>query len=235
MNPAALVSLFVRHRNAANLLMVLMFIAGIFGLIRLNTQLFPDFGIDMVSTTVVWSGASADDVDANIVGAIEPEVRFLDDVKAVRSFSSEGVAFVLVEFETGTDMQAALSDVTAAVAGVTTLPEDAEKPVVKRAVRYDLIGRLVVAGDVPERTLKTYAKKVRDELLLRGIDKHDGEVTCDSRPGRTCFEVRLPLGRQGVSDQPWCDSPAPDRVVCRQTPRRSPAHQAPRAVEEGAP
>lgn len=171
MNPAALVSIFVRHRNAANLLMALMLIAGIFGLIRLNTQLFPDFGIDMVSTTVVWSGASAEDVDANIVGAIEPEVRFLDDVKAVRSFSSEGVAFVLVEFETGTDMQAALSDVTAAVAGVTTLPEDAEKPLVKRAVRYDLISRMVVTGDVPERTLKTYAKKIRDELLLRGIDR----------------------------------------------------------------
>ncbi|MCG8421663.1 MAG: ATP-binding protein [Proteobacteria bacterium] len=72
-------------------------------------------------------------------------------------------------------------------------------------------------------------------IVRQIVDKHDGEVTCDSRPGRTCFEVRLPLGRQGVSDQPWCDSPAPDRVVCRQTPRRSPAHQAPRAVEEGAP
>ena len=41
-----LIRLFVRHRNAANLLMALIFIAGAFSLSKLNTQFFPDFGLD---------------------------------------------------------------------------------------------------------------------------------------------------------------------------------------------
>ncbi|WP_416898901.1 MAG: efflux RND transporter permease subunit [Minwuia sp.] len=171
MNPAQLVSIFVRHRNAANLLMALMLIAGSFGLLRLNTQFFPDTGLDFITVSVVWPGASAEDVDSNIVAAVEPEVRFLDDVKEVNSYSNEGAATVVIEFNAGTDMQSALSNVDAAVSGVTTLPEDAEDPLIKRVVRYDPISRLVVSGEVSEAELKVVAKRIRDDLLARGIDK----------------------------------------------------------------
>jgi len=75
MSPADLVRLFVRHRNASNLLMVIMLVMGVVSLSRMNTQFFPDFGIDMVAISIAWPGAGADDVEANIVTAIEPEVR----------------------------------------------------------------------------------------------------------------------------------------------------------------
>ena len=171
MNPAALVSLFVRHRNAANLLMILMILAGVVGIFRLNTQLFPDFGIDIVSVSIEWPGASADDVEANIVASIEPEVRFLDDVRKVTSYAAEGVGTIVVEFNPGADMQAALSDVESAVAQVTTLPEESETPNVSRIVRYDGISRIVISGPYSEASLKAIAKRMRDDLLGRGIDK----------------------------------------------------------------
>jgi len=168
---ATVVRLFVRHHTAANLLMILMIVMGLYSLLRLNTQFFPDFGIDVVSVSVEWPGASAEDVDENIVEAIEPEVRFLDNVKHVRSVSVEGLAQISVEFEPGSDMQAALTDVETAVGQVTTLPEDSERPEIRRLVRYDSISRLVLSGPYPESTLKTTAKRIRDDLLARGIDK----------------------------------------------------------------
>ncbi|MDF1736001.1 MAG: efflux RND transporter permease subunit, partial [Minwuia sp.] len=137
MNPADLVRIFVRHPNAANLLMALMLLAGLFSLQKLNTQFFPDTGLDFITITVVWPGASAEDADSSIVAAIEPEVRFIDGVKEVNSYSQEGSGVVVVEFQAGSDMQSALSDVDAAVSGITTLPEDAEEPRIKRVVRYD--------------------------------------------------------------------------------------------------
>lgn len=167
------VSLFVRHPTAANLLMVVMVVAGLFALRQTNTQFFPDFGIDWVSVSVEWPGASAEDIDDNIVQAIEPEVRFLDGVKRVRSTSVEGFARVSVEFFPGTDMQAALSDVETAVGQVTTLPNDSEKPTIKRIVRYDTINRIVISGPYPEASLKAIAKGIRDDLLDRGVDKVD--------------------------------------------------------------
>lgn len=144
------IGIFARHPTAANLLMALMILGGLLAHNRLNTQFFPDFGIDWISVSVVWPGASAEDADAKIVQAIEPEVRFLDGVKKVISTSWEDSATVAIEFDPGSDMQKALSDVETAVSQVTTLPEDSETPLIRRAVRYDTMARLVISGPFPD-------------------------------------------------------------------------------------
>jgi multidrug efflux pump subunit AcrB len=204
MSTGGLIGVFARHPTAANLLMVIMIISGFFALNKMNTQFFPDFGIDIVSVSVEWPGASAEDVDSNIVQAIEPEVRFLDSVKRVRSSSLEGRATILVEFNAGTDMQSALSDVETAVSTVTTLPDDSEQPEVRKIVRYDSISRLVLSGPVPESSLKQVAKRIRDGLLDRGIDQvdlfgaRDEEIWVEIAP-ETLLELDLTL--QNISDR----------------------------------
>ncbi|MCP4328037.1 MAG: efflux RND transporter permease subunit [Alphaproteobacteria bacterium] len=194
-----LIGLFARHRTAANLLMVLMIVVGLFALYRLTTQFFPEFGIDIIRVSVVWPGASAEDVDSNIVQAIEPEVRFIDGVDKVSSTSTEGAANIVIEFVTGTDMQAALSDVEAAVGQVRTLPEESERPIISRIVRYETIMRLVISGPYSERALKSFAKRIRDDLLERGIDRvtisggRDEEITVEVTPA-TLRRFDLTLG-----------------------------------------
>ena len=47
-----LIALFADHRNAANLLMIGVIAIGLYSLTRLNTQFFPDIGIDLVRVTV---------------------------------------------------------------------------------------------------------------------------------------------------------------------------------------
>jgi len=167
------IRLFARHPTAANLLMMIMIIAGLFSLREMNTQFFPDFGIDVVGVKVQWPGASPEDVDNNIVQALEPEVRFLDGVKRVRTTSADGLANLSIEFFPGTNMQAALSDVQTAVSRVNTLPKESEKPEIKRVERYDTISRIVISGPYPEGSLKAMAKRIRDDLLDQGIDKVD--------------------------------------------------------------
>ena len=127
----------------------------------------------MVTVSIAWPGASAADVDQNIVQGVEPELRFLNGVKRVISSSYEGMANLTVEFEPGYEMQEALSDVESAVGQVRTLPEDAERPEIRRIVRYETVSRLVISGPYPERSLKDHAKRIRDELLSRGIDRVD--------------------------------------------------------------
>ncbi len=194
-----LIGLFVRHRNASNLLMALMLSAGILAIGQLNTQFFPNIGIDIVSVTVAWPGATAEDVEANIVAAIEPEVRFIDNVDRVSAFAVEGSGSVVVEFEADVDMQSALSDVEAAVGRITTLPEDSERPLVRRIVRYDTISRIVLSGPFSEASLKATAKRIRDDLLDRGIDQvtmfgaRDEEIWVEVDPA-TLRRLDLSLG-----------------------------------------
>ena len=170
--------------------MAIMLVAGLAGLWKMTTQFFPDFGIDIVTVSVAWNGASAEDVDLSIVQAIEAETRFLDEVKRVRSTAREGAASIVVEFEQGADMQAGLSNVEAAVAQATTLPEDSETANVLRVVRYDVIARLALSGPYTEASLRTFAKRMRDELIDAGIDRvalsgvRDPEIWVSADPGK---------------------------------------------------
>jgi multidrug efflux pump subunit AcrB len=168
---SGLVSLFVRHPTASNLLMAAMVVMGLYAILKLNTQFFPTIEVPRITVTVPWSGASASDVEENILDALEPELRFLDDIEEVRSVAHEGTGTLTLEFNPEADMQKALSDVEQAVDGVATLPEDSEEPIIKRFTWFEGVGRLVLSGPFDEQTLKAQAKRVRDVLLAAGIDK----------------------------------------------------------------
>ncbi|PCI05893.1 MAG: acriflavin resistance protein [Hyphomicrobiales bacterium] len=165
------ISLFARHPNAANLVMVLMVIFGVFSLGWINTQFFPTIETNAVNVTVKWSGASAEDVSANILAIIEPEVRFVDGVEKMTSYAREGSGTVTLEFAADADMQKAVADVDSAVKAVSNLPQDSDAPKVSHRTFFDRVARLAISGDVPESTLRIYAKKIRDDLIERGIDK----------------------------------------------------------------
>ncbi len=166
-----IVELFSRHRNAANLLFFSMIMFGFFGLSGLNTQFFPTTEIKTANILVPWTGATAQDVDKNIVATIQPEVRFIDGVKEFSSTSRNGFAAMTVEFYPETDMQRAIGDVEAAVNAITTLPKDAEKPVISQVTFFEPVVSVLISGPFDERALRAYAKQIRDGLLDAGIDK----------------------------------------------------------------
>lgn len=165
------IRLFVQHPNAANLLMVLLLISGIFAVQKLNTQFFPNFIVDRITVNINWPGASAEDVEANILAAVEPQLRFLDDVKTIDSVGREGGAAITLEYDEGTDLKEAEADIETALDAITTLPEDSEDPEITVGRFFDRISTLTVHGPFPESTIRVFAKKIRDDLLGRGIDQ----------------------------------------------------------------
>ncbi|MDD7911160.1 efflux RND transporter permease subunit [Pseudovibrio exalbescens] len=167
----SLIGAFVRHRNAANLLMTVLVLFGVFALVKLNTQFFPTITTSSITVSISWPGSSAEDVEANILAAVEPELRFLDSLDEVTSYAREGGGTISLDFIEGTDMQKALSDVEQAVSSITTLPDDADTPEVSFAAYYDNVARIALRGPFTEQALKIFAKDIRDDLIARGIDK----------------------------------------------------------------
>ncbi|MCG2635423.1 MAG: efflux RND transporter permease subunit, partial [Gammaproteobacteria bacterium] len=92
-----LIRRFSEHRVAGNLLMMLMLLAGAWGLSKLNTQFFPTFELDVVQVRVVWTGATAEDVETSITVPIEQQLRAVDDVKKMTSTSSNGIGVISLE------------------------------------------------------------------------------------------------------------------------------------------
>jgi multidrug efflux pump subunit AcrB len=168
---SGLISLFTRHRNASNLVMALMIIFGIFSIGRINTQFFPTIEINTIRVVYNWTGASAEDIESNVLQIVEPEIRYMDGVEKITSVAREGAGVIVLEYEASYDMQKAQDDLEGIVKAITNLPEEVEIPKFNRDAFFDRIARLAITGDVPEAALRFYAKKIRDDLIGRGIDK----------------------------------------------------------------
>ena len=70
-----IIGIFAQHKVAANLMMVVMLLAGAWGLANLNVQFFPNFEVEIVSVRTVWTGASAEDVERSLTIPLEQALR----------------------------------------------------------------------------------------------------------------------------------------------------------------
>ena len=166
-----LIGAFVKHPTAPNLLMAILVLLGLYAVTKLNTQYFPSIQVPAITVSVSWPGASAEDVESNIIDVLEPELRFLDDVEDFTSYAREGTATLSLEFYSTADMQKAQADVEQAISRVTTLPEDSEEPKITRIPFRDRVAKVSVTGPMSESAIKDFAKKIRDALLNAGIDR----------------------------------------------------------------
>ncbi|WP_137701696.1 efflux RND transporter permease subunit [Marimonas lutisalis] len=170
-NPGGLLSYFARHATAANLLLVVLIVAGLAALPRMRAQFFPDVIIDNVSVRVVWEGAGAEDVDAAIVQVLEPALLAVEGVESSEATSREGSARITLDFEPGYDMGRAADDVQAAVDQVTTLPDEAEEPKVTRGVWRDRVTDVVITGPVASEQLGRFADEFVTRLFAEGVTR----------------------------------------------------------------
>lgn len=166
-----LLSYFTRHGTAANLLLVILIVAGLLSVPRMRAQFFPDVIVDNVTVSVVWEGAGAADVDAAIVQVLEPALLAVDGVESTSSRSLEGSARISMDFEPGWDMGQAADDVQSAVDEITTLPDAAEEPKVKRGAWRDRVTDVVVTGPVDPTQLGRYTDEFLTRLFAAGVTR----------------------------------------------------------------
>ena len=67
MTKTSIIDLFTRHKVAANLVMIMMILSGLWASARINTQLDPSVEWPVIIVNASWPGASAEDVEQLIV------------------------------------------------------------------------------------------------------------------------------------------------------------------------
>lgn len=170
-----LIATFASHRVAANLLMLLMVLAGAWGLKKLNTQFFPNFELDVITVQVIWSGAAAEDIETSVILPIEEELKSLTGIDSIYSTALQSSASIRLEVDEDGDVDYLLDEVKQKVDNVRgELPSDIEEPLVQRIIRYEQIASLIVSsenGSLEE--LRPLVQRFELELLQRGINKID--------------------------------------------------------------
>ena len=176
---------FVDNPIAANLLMIFLLIGGVLALPALDKQFFPDFELNMVSVTMPYRGAGPSEVEEQICVRIEEAVHDLSGVKESRSTARQGLGTVIIEAETGYDMQRLTAEVKTRVDAVTSFPVDAERPIVTELAHRHHMAVVTVAGELGERSLKELAERLRDDL--------------SAQPHVSVVELRSPRPYEAVS------------------------------------
>lgn len=167
----SLISIFARHRVAANLLMAIMILSGLWALTRLNVQFLPNFDVSLVTVQVAWPGASAEDIENSITNPLEREFRNLDSLKRINSVSRNSNAMIYVQFNAGTNMNRALEEVRDRVSLVRNLPPDSENPIITKLLPYETIAHVIVSGGHDLNELRPLVRQFERELLDDGIAK----------------------------------------------------------------
>jgi len=157
---------------AANLLLLIVFIAGVIAIGGIRKEVFPSFPTETFTVTVPYPGSSAVEVEQGIVLKVEEELRSIVGIKEIRSVAMEGVAVITVEMEVGSDITKALNQAKVRVDSIRGFPLDAEEPIVEEVISRGFAMRVSLYGELGENGLKQLADQVREEILeLDGISE----------------------------------------------------------------
>jgi multidrug efflux pump subunit AcrB len=160
-----LIAWFARNDVAANLLMLIIVVAGLYSLSnKIPVDLFPEFEVNTVQVNTILPGASPQEVEKGLTIKIEEAIEDIPGIREMSSRSNEGRSSVTVEVEDGFDVKEILDEMKSRVDAINNLPVDAERPLVTVPLRKrDAIG-VVMYGDYDGLTLRRLAEDVRDEI-----------------------------------------------------------------------
>lgn len=106
-------------------------IFGIFSLIQIPINLYPDIDTNTIMVMTTYSGASAQDIENNVTKPLENTLNSVSNLKDMTSKSKENVSIITLEFEYGIDIDVATNDVRDKLDMVTSsLPDEADTPII---------------------------------------------------------------------------------------------------------
>jgi len=176
---------------------VMVFIAiGIFGivsLLRLKPELLPDITFPTAAVMVTYSGVGPEDIETLIVRPIEESVATVNRVKEIRSSCREGIGITTMDFEWGTDMDVAVSDIREKISLVkSTLPEDADEPIV---FKFDLSMMPILFVGLSGELSPAQMREIAEDKVEARLERIDGVAMADTHGGLE-REIQIRLDRR---------------------------------------
>ncbi|MDY7037567.1 MAG: efflux RND transporter permease subunit, partial [Thermodesulfobacteriota bacterium] len=150
------------------LVIILPIIAGIFAYSSLPKEGEPEISVPIAIIVTIYPGASPSEIESLVTTPLEEALSDLKDVDEMRSTSSEGVSFIVIDFEAESDLESSLQKVREKVSDARKdLPDDAEDPEVNEISFTDIpIMIASVMGDIDPIKLRRLAEDVADEIEL---------------------------------------------------------------------
>ncbi len=123
----------IRHPVTPIVLFVVLFFLGVVAFIRLPINLDPDISFPVVQVSISQPGAAPSEMETQIAQKIEGSISSIGNVRNITTRITEGLVITFMEFQIGTPIDRAVTDVRDAVAKVRNdLPQGIMEPIIQR-------------------------------------------------------------------------------------------------------
>lgn len=158
---------FAGNHVAANLLMLVLLVGGVFAAARLTVERLPEYDPRTITVTVPFRGATPEEIEEDVTSRIEESVSGIVGVERVVSMAREGLGRVTLELKPFADGVDVLNAARTAVERIENFPPfRADKPEIVRTEVIRQVLSLVVTSDVlDEDGLRRSAERLRADLL----------------------------------------------------------------------
>ena len=187
-----MLSWFARNGVCANLLMLLIAVAGMVTLSEVKQEVFPEISTDKILVSVAYPGAAPAEVEKGVCLRIEEAVDGVAGIKRLNATASEGAGTATIDALPGTDIKTLLEEVKMRIDSITTFPEECERPLVQELILRRRVLEVAVHGEVEYSSLRKAAEKVRDGLS--SIDGVSLVQLTNARP----YEISIELSETAL-------------------------------------
>lgn len=114
-------------------IVILFLVLGGMGAINIGADLFPAVNIPVIVITSTYPGASAEEIEKDVIKPLEDAVSVISGVDKVNAMAMEGYAQIVLEFKMSVDTSDAFLDTQKEIEGaVGKLPKEASRPSIKK-------------------------------------------------------------------------------------------------------
>lgn len=156
----------INRRVTISMVILALIVMGVVGLTRMPQDLNPKVDIPVISITIPYPGAGPEEIEQRVLRPVEDAVSVVNGVDTVSSVGYESMGSVVVQFQYGTDIDVAASDVRDALDRARALfPTDVKQP---SLYKIDIGAMpIFVAGVTGNRSPRDLRKLVEDEISPR--------------------------------------------------------------------
>jgi len=162
---AAMINWFARNHVAANLLMGILLLGGVYSAFTIKKEIQPAVEVDIITVVVPFLGATPEDVEEGVLIKIEEAVQDIEGIKEIIATAVRNSGTVSIEVESEYEVLDILDQVKGRVDAISTFPDNTERPVYTRVQFQQQVLLITVSGEIDERTIKEFAKQIRNEIV----------------------------------------------------------------------
>ncbi|MBQ5462014.1 MAG: efflux RND transporter permease subunit, partial [Bacteroidaceae bacterium] len=165
----------VKRPIMTSLCFLAIIIFGLFSLLKLPIDLYPDVETNTILIFTYYNGASAEDIENNVTRPLENTLNSVEHLKHITSNSRENVSVVTMEFEFGYDIDDLTNNVRDKLDMVSnSLPANANTPILFK-FSSDMIPIVLLSVQAEESQQALY--KILDDNVANPLARIDGVGT----------------------------------------------------------